>query len=116
MKDSLGDTLPRTAFLRSPGSSPQLTRLIYGEGTGLRLGEGGCPSTTGITLGDTYGLNVSSLGSSFNEETFDMPSSSVGVFIYDGGPSLYGFLREGVEGSSIVLIALGEDVEDALFC
>lgn len=65
----------------------------------MRLGEGGWPSTTGITVGDTYGLN-SSLAwcNSFNEETLDMASSSVGVFMYEGGPSPYGFLREGVEG------------------
>lgn len=107
-KDSVGFTLPRTAFLRRSGSFPQLTCFRYGEGTGLRLGEGGHPSISGITVGDTYGLNESSFpwGSSFSEEAFDMASSSVGVFMYDCGPLPYGSLLEGVEGWVIVASAL----------
>lgn len=80
----------------------------------MRFGEGGYPSTTALTVGETYDLKLSSLlwGSSFSEETFEMLSSSVGVFMYDGGPSPYRFLREGVEGWSIVAtaIALSERV------
>lgn len=89
MKDSVGVILPRTAFLRSLDFHPQLTCLGYGEGTGLRVGEGGYPSITDITVGDTYGLKESSLpwGSSFSEEILDMVSSSVGVFMYEGGRS-----------------------------
>jgi hypothetical protein len=110
MKDLVGATLPRTAFLRSPDSHSQLTCLEDGEGTGLRVGEGGYPSTTGITVGDTYDLKESSLpwGSSFSEEILDTLSSSVGVFMYEGGASPSGFLREGVEGWTIVMSVLNE--------
>jgi hypothetical protein len=70
----------------------------------LRLIVVGFLSLTGMTVGKTYCLNVSSLpwGSSFNEEIFEVASSSVGVFRYDGGPSAYGILRDGVDGWAIV--------------
>lgn len=106
MKDSEGIVLPRTAFLWNSDSFPKLTCLVCGDGAGLRLIPVGRLSSTGMTVGKTYCLNVSSLpwGSSFKEETFDMASSSVGVFRYDGGPSAYGILRDGVEDWAIVVV------------
>ena len=68
---------------------------------GLRL-----PFTEGVEE-ETYGLKSLSpvCGNNLREELFPYPfrpSSSVGVFMYEGGPSPYmGRAREGVAGLDI---------------